>query len=169
VRFLVPGQVAEQPKFFGTMFTEQITDRMTQQVFLIIALVPEDLVAGLTEKLHLGLLFLHLLQRRVAVEVGHRRRIVLATVFTHRVQLHVFAESHGSSEDSAALCARVLPLTFVLNLMIVQQGLRGEEDTAEFTMIRQRKIILIVRVVHLLLYDVLHGTCQSRSLLDSVR
>lgn len=52
--------------------------------------------------------------------------------------LHVLAEVDTSSEDSATLGTRVLPLTFMLDLMSVQQGLRGKEDAAEFTVIRQR-------------------------------
>lgn len=73
------------------------------------------------------------------------------------MRLHVLAKADTGSEDPAALGARVLPLTFVLDLMIVQQGLRGKEDAAEFTVIRQREIFLVILNVYFLLYDVLLG------------
>lgn len=109
---------------------------MAQQVLLVVALVSKDLVTGLAEKLQLGLLFLHLLQRRGTT--GHPRGVAFATAFTYRMHLHVLAKTYTSSEDPAALSACILPLTFVLDLMIIQQGLRGEEDAAELTVIRQR-------------------------------
>lgn len=62
VRLLVPRQIAEQSELLRTVFARKIADRVAQQMLLIIALVSEDLVAGLAEKLQLGLLFLHLLQ-----------------------------------------------------------------------------------------------------------
>lgn len=136
-------------------------------MFLIIALVPKDLVAGLAEELQLGLLLLHLLQG--CDTTGHRRRVALTTALARRVHLHVLAESHGGPKDPAALCARVLPLTFVHNFMSVQQGLRREENAAGLTMIRQRKIVLVVLVVHLLLYDALHWIQQSRALFGGIR
>lgn len=69
--------------------------------------------------------------------------------------LHVLAQTDTGSEDPSALGTRVLPLTFVLDLMSVQQGLRGKEDAAKFTMIRQREIFLVILVVYFLLYDIL--------------
>lgn len=110
---------------------------MAQQMLLVVALVPKDLVTGLAEKLQLRLFFLHLLQRRRRT-AGHPREVAFATAFTYRMHLHVFAKAHPSSEDPAALSACILPLTFVLDLMIIQQGLRGEEDAAELTVICQR-------------------------------
>lgn len=84
------------------------------------------------------------------------------------MRLHVFAKADTSSEDSAALGTRVLPLTFVLDLMSVQQSLRGKEDAAEFTVIRQRKIFLVILIVYFLLYDVLFGIHRNCCLVSRV-
>lgn len=62
MRLLVPRQIAKQSKFLGAMLAREITHCVAQQMLLIVALVPKNLVTGLTEKLQLGLLFLHLLQ-----------------------------------------------------------------------------------------------------------
>lgn len=44
------------------MFAREITYCVAQQMLLVVALVPKNLVASLAEKLQVELLFLHLLQ-----------------------------------------------------------------------------------------------------------
>lgn len=50
----------------------------------------------------------------------------------------------------------------MLDLVIVQQGLRGEEDTAGLTVIRQGHIVLVILIVHFLLYGALLGFQRRR-------
>lgn len=64
MRLLVPRQIAKQSKFLRAVFTGEVSHGVAQQVLLIVALVPEDLVAGLADELQFGFFFLHLLQGR---------------------------------------------------------------------------------------------------------
>ena len=150
VSLLVPGQIAEQPELLRAVFASQVADSVPHQMFLVVALVPEHLVARFTEELQLWLLFLYL--QSIGTTARHRRRAARFTPsLATRVLLHVLSQIHVRSEHPAALGASVLTFTLVLDLVIVQQRLRSEKHTAQFTVVSQRQILFLVLVVHFLL------------------
>lgn len=69
------------------MFAGEIAHCVTQQVLLIVALVPKDLVAGFTQELQIRFLVLHLLEGRGTAD----RSFAFTTALAHRVLLHVLA------------------------------------------------------------------------------
>ena len=137
VSLLVPGQIAEQAELLRAVFASQVADSVTHQMFLVVTLVTEHLVARFAEELQLRLLFLHL--QAAGTTARHRRRAARFTpALATRVLLHVLSQIHVRPEHPAALGASVLTFTLVLDLVIVQQRLRREKHTAQFTAVRQR-------------------------------
>lgn len=138
----VTSKIAKKPELFWAVFTGEISDCVTKEMLLVVALVAKDLIACLADKLDLRLLLLDFQSRSTNISSDF-------TTFTANVLLHMFAQVNISAEDTTTLGAGILLATLapVFDLVIVQQHLRSKEHAAEFAMVGQWQIVIIQLVL----------------------
>lgn len=110
VGLLVSRQVPKEPELLRTVFAGQVANCVTQEVFLVVAFVSEDLVASIAEKLDFCLLFFDF----------HDWSTSYFSALATDVLLHMLPQIHIGTEDPTAVGACVFSLTLVLHVVVVE-------------------------------------------------